>query len=88
MKASISSLLMVTIIKKSQPYFLNNQKYLGKTVPVLIEDKSDKEDKYMGYTDTMKLVNVDCDEKYLGKIVNVKLEKCHGFYYIGSAVEE
>jgi len=52
---------------------LNNQKYLNEIVPVLIEGKSDKEDKYMGYTDTMKLVNVDCDEKYLGKIVNVKI---------------
>ena len=52
---------------------LNNQKYLDKIVPVLIESKSEKEDKYMGYTDTMKLVNVDCDKKYLGKIVNVKI---------------
>ena len=25
----------------------------------------------MGYTDTMKLVNVDCDPKYLGEIVDV-----------------
>ena len=49
----------------------NNQKYLGKKVPILIEGKSDKENKYMGYTDTMKLVNVACDKKYLGKIVNV-----------------
>ena len=26
-----------------------------------------------GYTDTMKLVNVKADKKYLGKIVNVKI---------------
>ena len=27
----------------------------------------------MGYTDTMKLVNIDADKKYIGKIVNVKI---------------
>ena len=25
----------------------------------------------MGYTETMKLVNVECDSKYVGKIVDV-----------------
>ena len=50
-----------------------NQKYLNKIVPVLLEDYSDKENKLMGYTDTMKLVNVSCDKKYLGQIVNVKI---------------
>ena len=50
-----------------------NQKYLNKTVKVLLEDYSEKEGKLMGYTDTMKLVNVKCDKKYLGKIVDVKI---------------
>ena len=27
----------------------------------------------MGYTDTMKLVNVKCSKEYIGKIVNVKI---------------
>ena len=27
----------------------------------------------MGYTDTMKLVNVKCDESYLGSIVKVMI---------------
>lgn len=48
-----------------------NDKYLGKVVPVLIEGMSDKNDKVMGYTDTMKLVNVKADPSYIGKIVNV-----------------
>ncbi len=52
---------------------LNNQKYLNKIVNVLIENKSNKDDYLMGYTDTMKLVNVKCDESYLGKIVKVKI---------------
>ncbi len=50
-----------------------NQKYLNKTVKVLIEDKSDKEGYLMGYTDTMKLVNVKADEKYLGQIIDIKI---------------
>ena len=50
-----------------------NQKYLGKIVPVLLEDVSDKKDKLMGYTDTMKLVNVKAPKEYLGKIVNVEI---------------
>ena len=52
---------------------LNNQKYQDKVVKVLIEDKSDKSGKYMGYTDTMKLVNVECSSDKLGKIVKVKI---------------
>ena len=51
----------------------NNQKYLDKIVDVLIEGPSDKNNKMMGYTDTMKLVNVDIDEKYIGQIVKVKI---------------
>jgi len=50
-----------------------NQAYLNKVVPVLLEGPSEKEGKLMGYTDTMKLVNVEADEKYIGKIVDVKI---------------
>ena len=50
-----------------------NQKYLGKVVPVLLESNSEKEGKLMGYTDTMKLVNVEAPLEYLGKIVNVEI---------------
>ena len=52
---------------------LNNMKYKDKVVEVLIEGVSEKEGYLMGYTDTMKLVNVKCDESYLGKIVKVKI---------------
>ncbi len=52
----------------------NNDKYLNKIVPVLLEDYSSKNSNYLkGYTDTMKLVNVKSDSKYLGKIVDVKI---------------
>ncbi len=49
-----------------------NQSYLGKTVKVLIEGKGEKGN-LMGYTDTMKLVNVDGDESSIGKIVDVEI---------------
>ncbi|MGM9881826.1 MAG: tRNA (N6-isopentenyl adenosine(37)-C2)-methylthiotransferase MiaB [Bacilli bacterium] len=48
-----------------------NNKYLNKVVPVLIEGPSDKNGKVMGYTDTMKLVNITAEESYIGKIVDV-----------------
>ena len=64
-----------------------NQKYLDKIVPVLLEDYSEKEGKLMGYTDTMKLVNVKCDESYLGKIVNVKITDVKTWSMDGQIVE-
>ena len=51
-----------------------NDRYLNKTIPVLIEGYSEKDNKYlMGYTDTMKLVNVEGSKENIGKIVNVKI---------------
>ncbi len=53
---------------------LANEKYLGKIVPVLLENVSEKgEGKLVGYTDTMKLVNVKASKDMLGKIVLVKI---------------
>ena len=51
----------------------SNQKMKDKIYPVLITGESDKDDKYAGYTDNMKLVNVKCDKEYVGKIVPVKI---------------
>ena len=50
-----------------------NDKYLDKEVLVLLEGKSNKDGCLMGYTETMKLVNVKADPKYLGQIVKVKI---------------
>lgn len=51
-----------------------NEQYKGQIVPVLLEAKSQKGDNMlMGYTDTMKLVNVQAPLKYLGQIVEVKI---------------
>ena len=51
-----------------------NQKYLGKVVPVLLENVSEKDDSMLaGYTDTMKLVNVKASKDMLGEIALVKI---------------
>ena len=51
-----------------------NDNLLGKTMPVLLESVSGKDENLLaGYTDTMKLVNVKADKSYMGKIVNVKI---------------
>ena len=51
-----------------------NDKYLNRVVPVLIEGISEKDENMLvGYTDTMKLVNVEGSKDYIGKIVDVKI---------------
>ena len=50
-----------------------NKKYLNKTVKVLLDEESDKEGCLVGYTETMKLVNVKAPKEMLGKIVDVKI---------------
>jgi tRNA-2-methylthio-N6-dimethylallyladenosine synthase len=51
-----------------------NDAYLGKTVKVLIEGVSEKDpNKVMGYTETMKLVNVKANTNTIGSIIDVKI---------------
>ena len=50
-----------------------NQRYMNKTTKVLIEGIGEKGNLF-GYTDTMKLVNVDGDKSNIGKIVDVKIK--------------
>ena len=64
-----------------------NQKYLNKTVPVLIEGISEKDDnKVFGYTDTMKLVNVVGAKDKIGQIINVKITEAKSFSLDGEAI--
>ena len=57
-----------------------NQKLVGKTVKVLIEDVSEKDNnKVFGYTDTMKLVNIENGKEYIGEIVDVKITDAKSF---------
>ncbi len=67
---------------------LANDSYLNKVVPVLIEGYSEKNNQYlMGYTDTMKLVNVKGNVTDIGKIVNVKITDVKTWSMDGEVVE-
>ena len=66
----------------------NNQKYLHKVVPVLLEGPSEKEGYLMGYTDTMKLVNVKASEDFIGQIVPVEIETVKTWSLDGKIVTE
>ncbi len=49
----------------------NNNKLIGKIVPVLVEGISDKKNEYYGYSDTNKLVNFIGVDVEIGSIVDV-----------------
>ena len=71
----------------NQYSFENNQKYLNKVVPVLIQGVSEKDqNKVYGYTDTMKLVNVIADQDVIGKIISVKITDAKSFSLDGEMV--
>ena len=67
---------------------LNNQKYLNKEVEILIEGPAEKEDRLMGYTDTMKLVNVKGNKDNIGKIVKVKITDVKTWSLDGEIVDD
>ena len=65
-----------------------NDRYLNKIVPVLIEGTSEKDGTMlMGYTDTMKLVNVKAPKDYIGKIINVKIKEIKTWSMDGEIAE-
>lgn len=57
-----------------------NQRYVGKTVEVLVNGISDRgENKVCGYTDTMKLVNIEGSKELIGEIIKVKITEAKSF---------
>ncbi|MBR1417222.1 MAG: tRNA (N6-isopentenyl adenosine(37)-C2)-methylthiotransferase MiaB [Bacilli bacterium] len=59
---------------------LKNQEYLNKVVKVLVTGISDKDKtKVCGYSETMKLVNVDAPFDTIGKIIDVKITEAKSF---------
>lgn len=68
---------------------ISNSKYLDKIVNVLVLGKSEKgEDKVMGYTENMKLVNVVGGPELIGQIVKVKITDTKSFSVDGTLAEE
>lgn len=64
------------------------QQLTGQVLPVLVEerDRENEENKnYLtGRLDNNLLVHFEGEDELIGKIINVKLDECKGFYYIGS----
>ena len=56
-------------------YFLeNNQKMIGKIVPVLVEGHNENgKTQLYGYTDNNKLINFDGDDSLIGTIISVEV---------------
>lgn len=67
----------------------SNQKLLGSVVPVLVVGVSEKDNtKVYGYTDTMKLVNVEGGKSLIGHIVDVEITEAKSFSLDGKYVEK
>ena len=65
----------------------HNKEYINKTVKVLISGINEKDDtKTMGYTETMKLVNVKGSKSSIGKIVDVKITDAKSFSLDGEEI--
>ena len=64
---------------------ISNQRMVGNTYKCLVTGISDKDSsKYTGYTETMKIVNIESEEDITGKIVDVKIEEAKSFSLNGT----
>ena len=67
---------------------MRNQEMVGTIQKCLVTGKSEKDsNKYAGYTENMKLVNIDSDEDITGKIVNVKIDEAKSFSLNGTYIK-
>lgn len=63
-------------------------RFQGQVMDALVEEINEQEEGLVtGRLSNNTIVHFPGDESLVGKIVNVKLEECHGFYYIGRMVE-
>lgn len=63
------------------------KRFAGRTLPVLVEEVNGQDDTLVtGRLSNNTVVHFPGDASLIGQIVNVKLEKCEGFYYIGKRV--
>lgn len=61
------------------------KRFEGQTLPVLVEEINEQDSALMtGRLSNNTVVHFPGDESLIGQIVDVKLEKCEGFYYIGA----
>ncbi|MBD5551363.1 MAG: tRNA (N6-isopentenyl adenosine(37)-C2)-methylthiotransferase MiaB [Lachnospiraceae bacterium] len=61
------------------------KRFEGKTLPVLVEELNEQDSSLVtGRLSNNTVVHFPGDASLIGQIVDVTLEKCEGFYYIGS----
>ena len=62
----------------------NNERYIGKTIEILVEGKSKTNNQLLtGRTESNKVVVFEGDEKLIGKKVNVDIIENHVWYLLG-----
>ena len=67
---------------------IRSSRYEGSVQEVLVEEESREKGIFTGRTEYNLLVHFPGTADLLGKYVKVSLDECHGFYYMGSLVEE
>lgn len=66
---------------------IRSSRFAGTVQEVLVEEESKEKGIFTGRTQYNLLVHFPADESLLGTYVNVKLEECKGFYYLGSLAD-
>ena len=64
-----------------------NQSLIGKSIEVLVENKLRNQDKYFGRNVYLNSVIFEGEEKFIGKLVNVKITKTNRNTLFGKIVE-
>lgn len=68
---------------------LSNQNMIGKTLKVLVEGPSNRNEKILaGYSEESKLVHFEGNKNLIGKIVKIKITEAKKFNISGKLVEE
>ncbi len=61
------------------------KRYEGKTLPVLVEQVNEQDPRLVtGRLSNNTVVHFEGDKSLIGQIIDVKLNECKGFYYLGS----
>lgn len=66
---------------------IRSSRFAGTVQEVLVEEESKEKGIFTGRTQYNLLVHFPADESLMGTYVNVKLEECKGFYYLGSLAD-
>ncbi len=64
------------------------KRFEGQVLDALVEEVNEQDSNLLtGRLSNNILVHFPADKSYIGKVVSVRLDECHGFYYLGTLVE-